>query len=175
MGGCKTKKCGCLDTGLTTPSPCPHDIYQCPNPDPCPETFSDCCVIHDGDPIVDIGINQGMTLCEILQLMALWLTNPACADPASPCKSVLGVHSIAITATTVQVGWTIIGSPLQFEVEYREVSAMSWTVNPPVNSPLTTDTIGGLLPNTYYYIRVKAICDAGSCYSVTILVKTKES
>jgi hypothetical protein len=172
---CKTKKCGCLDTGLTTPSPCPHDIYQCPNPDPCAETFSDCCIIHTGDTIVDLGIEQGYSLCQILQLLALWQTNPTCADPASACRSVLGLNSTVVTGTTIGLAWTSVGSPNSFQVEYREVSSFTWLLNPIVVAPTVVDTIGGLLLNSFYYIRVNAMCDTGTCYSVTILVKTKSA
>ena len=175
--GCKSKKCGCLDTGLTTPSPCPHDAYVCPDPDPCAETFSDCCIIHTGDSIVDIGINQGDSLCTILQQMALWMTNPQCADPNSACRSVLNLHTIAITPTTIKVGWQIVNTPTYCQVESKEASSLTWLLNPQVNYPGAIDTIGGLLPNTWYHIRVHAVCELPGgetgCYSVTILVKTK--
>lgn len=74
MSNCKTKKCGCLDVGLTTPSPCPHDQYECPNPEPCAETFSDCCIIHDGDGIADLNIQTGDRVCDIWQKIALAIT-----------------------------------------------------------------------------------------------------
>lgn len=71
MANCKKKKCGCLDTGLTTPTPCAHDTLECPLPDPCPETFSDCCIVHDGDGIAEFNIQTGDRLCDILQKIAL--------------------------------------------------------------------------------------------------------
>lgn len=74
MSHCKTKKCGCLDTGLTTQPPCEHDTPVCPNPDPCPETFSDCCVVHDGDGIADLNIQTGDRVCDIWQKIALAIT-----------------------------------------------------------------------------------------------------
>ena len=75
MSNCKTKKCGCLDTGLTTPTPCEHDTVLCPNPDPCPETFSDCCVVHDGDGIAELNIQTGDRVCDIWQKIALAISN----------------------------------------------------------------------------------------------------
>lgn len=169
---CKKKPCGCEDKGLTTPTPCVHDTFECPTPDPCSETFSDCCVVHNGDGIVDLGINQYDRMCDILQLLTLWITNPGCANPSSICRSVLGVHSIAVTPTTIKIGWTITGSPSAFQTEYKLSSAMSWTLNTAVGATATTDTIGGLTPGGVYYIRVRSTCINGSCYSVTIQVTT---
>lgn len=169
---CKIKKCGCTDTGLTTPTPCEHDTVSCPDPDPCPETFSDECVVHTGDEIVELGILQGDRLDDILQLLALWYTNPSCVQPGVGCSSPLGLHSIGITTTTIKLGWNPTTTALGYEVEYREVTNLSWTVNPQVLT--TVDTIGGLLPATSYYIRVKPVCLLPSlCYSVTIRVTTK--
>lgn len=71
MSKCKTKKCGCLDTGLTTPTPCAHDTPECPNPDPCSETFSDCCIVHNGDGIAELNIQTGDRVCDIWQKIAL--------------------------------------------------------------------------------------------------------
>lgn len=71
MKSCKTKKCGCIDTGLTTPTPCAHDTLECPTPDPCAETFSDCCVIHNGDGIAELNIQTGDRVCDIWQKIAL--------------------------------------------------------------------------------------------------------
>lgn len=175
MSNCKKKACGCIDTGLTTPTPCEHDTINCPSPEPCPETFSDECVIHTGDEIVELGIRTGDRLSDILQLIALYFTNPTCADPNSACSSPLGVHSITVTTGTISVGWNPTANALGYEVEYREVSAMSWTINPQVPQSATpVDIIGGLAPGTSYYIRVRPVCVLPSaCYSVTILVTTK--
>lgn len=172
---CKTKPCGCEDTGLHTPTPCIHDTFECPNPDPCAETFSDCCVVHNGDGIVDLGITEGARLCDMLQIITLFLTNPNCIIPGAICQSPLGLHSITITGTTVKVGWTSAGSPSAFQVEYKLASALTWTLNPALLPTATTDTIGGLTLNSDYYIRVRATCINTSCYSVTIHIKTKTS
>lgn len=173
---CKTKKCGCLDTGLTTQPPCPHDTPECPNPDPCSETFSDCCVRHSGDTIVDINIPQGEPLCVTLQKLALLITNPGCILPGSTCQSAVNFHSTLISTVTIELAWDAVATATSYTVEYREISAMSWLLNPSVGiTAFPTDTIGGLLPNTSYYIRVNTICTSGSCYSVTLLITTKPS
>lgn len=44
------KKCGCQDTFLTSPAPCPTPA-GCPNPEPCSETFNAQCIIYTGEDI----------------------------------------------------------------------------------------------------------------------------
>jgi hypothetical protein len=174
---CKTKKCGCEDQGLHTPTPCIHDTFECPNPDPCPETFSACCTIFDKDTIVDVGFNKGDSLCVILQKIALFLTNPTCANPNSTCKSALGLGSMITSPTTIKVGWSPNGTPTSYQVEYKKATDVTWSANPVLPNTSFTDVIGGLAPNTTYYIRVNSICASGpvdsQCYSVTISVLTK--
>ena len=176
MSLCKTKKCGCEDKGLTTPTPCEHDTIDCPTPEPCPETFSDCCVIHNGDSIVDLNILEGDRICDILQKLTLYITNPTCADPNGACPSVIGLKSLEITTTTIKVGWYPTPNATTYQVEYRNVNSLVWLVNPAVVQSLNpVDTIGLLTPGDSYYIRVRTICGVGpsDCRSVTILVKTK--
>jgi hypothetical protein len=48
---CKLVKCGCQDTYLTTPPPCP-DPGDCPEAQPCSEVFDAACIIYNGDPIL---------------------------------------------------------------------------------------------------------------------------
>lgn len=173
---CKTKRCGCEDQGLTTPTPCIHDTFNCPNPDPCPETFSACCTIFNRDTIIDTGIQNGDSLCNIVQIISLWLTNPVCMDPSATCKSPLNFFSTVITPTSIKVQWSPNGTPSNYQVEYKLATALTWILNPVVPNTQFTDTIGGLLPNKAYNIRVKGICSldpAAVCYSVTILTTTK--
>jgi hypothetical protein len=170
---CKKTPCSCEDQGLHTSPPCAQDTPECPNPEPCPETFSDCCVVHANDTIVDLDIKQGDRLCDILQKMTLLFTNPGCILPGSTCLSVLGLMSTTISPTTIGIKWQPSSTATQYITEYKLSTSLSWTMNPPVPlSPNPVDTIGGLLANTEYDIRVAAICLSGTCYSVTIRVKT---
>jgi len=91
------------------------------------------------------------------------------------CKSILGLHSTAITSSTIALAWLADISSINYQVEYKLASATSWTLNPlvgPIANPV--DTIGGLLADNDYHIRVNNICSLGTCYSVTILVRTKQ-
>jgi hypothetical protein len=47
----RCKKCGCEDTFLTSPAPCPTPA-GCPTPEPCSETFDSQCIIYTGDDIL---------------------------------------------------------------------------------------------------------------------------
>lgn len=90
------------------------------------------------------------------------------------CKAVLGLHSTSITSTSIALAWFTDPSSTSYQVEYKEATASSWIANTavaPAANPV--DTIGGLTPNTDYHIRVNNFCANGSCYSVTIIVKTK--
>lgn len=170
---CKNKPCGCEDHGLTTPPVCAQDTFDCPAPEPCSETFSDCCVIHINDTIVDINLQKGDRLCDILQRLTLLITNPGCILPGSTCLSVLGLQSTTITTTTIAIAWQPSTTAINYLVEYKLSSAVTWTALPaivPVANP--TAVIGGLTPGETYDIRVASICAAGSCYSVTIQTQT---
>ena len=48
---CSTAKCGCQDTMLTTPVPCPSPI-ACPDPEPCSEVLNAECIVYTGEPIM---------------------------------------------------------------------------------------------------------------------------
>lgn len=171
---CKTTPCGCEDQGLTTNTPCAQDTPECPNPSPCAETFSADCVVYTQDTILDLGILQGENLTRTLQRITLLFTNPTCILPNSPCLSVLNLHSTSIGSTTIKVAFDASSTAIGYIVEYKTSVAVSWTLNPVL--PLSAnpvDIIGGLVPNTDYDIRVSALCALGSCYSVTIRVKTK--
>jgi hypothetical protein len=48
------KKCGCQDSFLTSPAPCPTPT-GCPTPEPCSEVFNSECVIYTGD-VLESGI-----------------------------------------------------------------------------------------------------------------------
>jgi hypothetical protein len=172
---CKCKKLPCTcEEGLHTQPSCAQDTPECPDPEPCSETFSDCCVVHANDTIVDLDIKQGDRLCDILQKITLLFTNPGCILPGAPCLSVLGLMSTSIATTVIKVKWQPSTTAIQYILEYKASTSFTWLLNPAVPlSPNPTDTIGGLLPNTEYDIRIATICTFGICYSVTIRVKTK--
>jgi len=90
------------------------------------------------------------------------------------CKAVTGLHSTIISSTTISLAWLMEQSAVNYQVEYKEATAIAWTLNATITpSANPTDIIGGLTPDTEYHIRVNNICTDGSCQSVIIIVKTK--
>jgi len=164
------KPCGCNDTYIKTTSPC--DIPVCPSPSPCSETFSTDCAIYTGDNIVDLDIQYGDPMSNVIQKFALLITNPGCAFPTSPCQSVVGFNSSSVSSTAVKLVWMQAINATNYQVEFRKKTATVWTQNPAVTT--LYDTIGNLTPDTEYYIRVNSICSGGVCTSLTISITTKK-
>jgi hypothetical protein len=69
--GCNKAKCGCQDTMLTSPAPCPTPI-GCPSPEPCSEVFDAQCVIYTGENIMcntDIVVPTNTSMSDALKLI----------------------------------------------------------------------------------------------------------
>ena len=70
--GCSKAKCGCQDTMLTSPTPCPSPV-GCLTPEPCSEVLDAQCIIYTGDPIMcgpQVLIPTNTSLADALQLIA---------------------------------------------------------------------------------------------------------
>jgi hypothetical protein len=64
--------CGCKDSFLTTPPPCPTP-ENCPDPQPCSEVFDAQCIIYTGQPIIcgeDVVVPSNTNMAEALNLIA---------------------------------------------------------------------------------------------------------
>lgn len=171
---CKTKPCGCEDKGLTTQTPCSQNTPDCPDPEQCAETFSGECIVYTGDTIVDADIQYGDRFNEIVQKLTLMILNPGCMTVGATCQSALGVMSIAITTTTASIKWDAVPFATSYVVEYKKPTDLAWLAMPAVfPTPYPSQAIGGLTPNTDYWVRVRTVCPLGSCYSLTILIRTK--
>jgi hypothetical protein len=67
---CK-KNCGCQDSFLTSPAPCPTP-QGCPEPEPCSEVFDAQCIIYTGEPITcngDTVVPSNTNMAEALRLI----------------------------------------------------------------------------------------------------------
>lgn len=193
MATCKTcgntcgsqGKCGCNDSVLHLPPNC--NPPNCPNPEPCPETFSDCCTIHNGDtftyiveeaivPGPQFTIYQGERLCDTWQR---FINYYFCGTDNG--KVPYGLKSTNITSTTLTIAWTpspTINNLEYYEVFYSPVSSIGFVSAGTVPYSNTTPslTITGLTPNTSYYVYV-IVTDglAKPCPSVSLILTTKVS
>ncbi len=177
---CTKAPCGCEDQALTTGSPCVAPT--CPNPEPCAETWSDCCVIHNGDSYTYIpkglteaptfDILQGERMCDTWQR---FLAYYECSPTAVPAP--YGLKSKSITSTTINVAWTPVSAATSYEVWYSLTGTISWVSAGTVNQNTTPNfTITGLTPNTTYYVHVVATDGVEeSCRSVSLILTTKQA
>lgn len=191
MANCKTcgnecgsqGKCGCNDTVLHLPPNCnPPD---CPNPELCPETFSDCCIVHNGNsftyvidptkPDQQLGFttNQGEKWCDIWQRFII------SRNCLSEFQAPYGFKANTVTSTTINVSWYQVpdleGYEIQFiaEADYPGAFTVAGTV---LNNTTPNFTLTGLTPNTTYYVLVRSYAgDVFSCPSVTLIITTKVS
>src|SRR3989304_2590229 len=94
--------CGCKDSALTTNLPCPPGT-PCINPEPCAQVWDMHCIIYTGNTIVDLDINPGDRMDEIMQKLILNGLNPGCVDPTSTCQSALNLAAQVIGTTSITV------------------------------------------------------------------------
>jgi hypothetical protein len=169
------KKCGCKDRPLVTQAGCSPNA-ECPNPEECSETISTACSVYTGDSLIELGIIKGERLDIILQRLGLFILNPGCITPGSGCQSALGVKTYYIGPTSAKVQWQAVPGATSYQLEYKTAAATSWVLSPAVavilDQETYTDAIGGLLPNTEYYVRINTTCSSGGCYSLIISFTT---
>ena len=172
---CKKSRCGCKDASLTTQAGCSTNP-ACDNGDPCPETFAAQCTVYTGNSLPDLGIVYGDRLDVILQRLGLFILNPGCITPDSGCQSAIGVKTSTIGATNATIKWEAFDLATEYQVEYKLASSGTWTISPAITpvsgQTIYSDVIGGLTPNSLYYVRVKTTCAAGDCYSFIISFTT---
>ena len=73
----KCAKCGCKDSFLTSPPPCPTPA-GCPDPIPCQEVLSSDCIIYNGPDLLcngDIVVYQDATWTELLENIIEYFCN----------------------------------------------------------------------------------------------------
>lgn len=117
---CGCKKCGCSDSALTTPPPCPTP-EGCPNPLPCSEYFDAECVIYSGDPIecidqivVNTNTNLADALNDLIAFFCEFITEPDLGSVVEVCNTneYLTITSVTNPATGVTT-YTICFDPTQ--------------------------------------------------------------
>lgn len=97
MADCNKKKpCGCEDSGLTTPSPCIHDIPECPE-ECCSETFDSECIIYNGLGNECLEIVPGETVQEVLDDIMTSLATLKCVSCVTTVIPANGTIDLSLT------------------------------------------------------------------------------
>ena len=140
----KCTKCGCRDSFLTSPPPCPTPA-GCPDPIPCQEVLSSDCIIYNGPDIScngDILIYQDSTWTELLEDLVEYF-----------CSTYSNIPEILCSGDVVVIDGSSVNSALEQIVEYFCAALVN--IQPTTaNNGLTMSTIanvqlgGPLIQNT---------------------------
>lgn len=183
---CKKVPCGC-EQGINAAPPCATGAPSCPNPEPCAETFSDCCIIHNGDsftyvqnltavpaqeavdpgPIIDgPKVNTGFTILQGERLCDTWqrfISFYYCQNSISSNLEIpYGLKSKAITSTSITIGWTPTTSATSYDVYYTGASSGIFiNAGNVLQNTNPSFTITGLSADKTYYVYVVANYTSG--------------
>lgn len=171
---CEAKYCGCADKAIPVSPPCGQGTAFCPDPEPCPETFSAECIVYTGDSLPQLGISKGDRLDDIIQRFGLWFLNQVCIDPSTAtCASVTGLHTTLISTNQVNLSWTAVSNATSYTIVYSNDNGATWNQIVP-DSVNTFFSVTNLLPDTTYLFKVVTNCGTpGSCESLEIEVTTQ--
>ena len=86
-------------------------------------------------------------------------TPPACGNPT-------GLNETAITTSSATVGWSAVGSALNYDVDYKAASSGTW-INAATGTTSLSVNLSGLSASTAYDWRVRANCSGGAGSYVT--------
>ena len=139
----KCAKCGCRDSFLTSPPPCPTP-QGCPDPIPCQEVLSSDCVIYNGPDIScngDVIITSDSTWAELLEDLVSYF-----------CTTYGSVPLISCGVTPVVTAGSSVNSALQQVVAYfcAAISSLATvTANNGLTKTVNNIQLGGpLVQNT---------------------------
>ena len=96
--GCSKISCGCGDSFLTTPPPCPTPV-DCPTAQPCSEVFDAQCVVYTGLDIEcdnDVVVASGASVAEALNDLITYF-----CENTGPTTVINEGTGIDVTSTTV--------------------------------------------------------------------------
>jgi len=96
--GCSKISCGCGDSFLTTPPPCPTPV-DCPDKQPCSEVFDAACVVYTG-PDLQCGLDDVVLTNTPLNLALEDIIGYFCAN-TGPITVINEGTGIDVTSTTV--------------------------------------------------------------------------
>lgn len=169
-GTCE-KDCGCIPTGMTTPSYCPSDNPPCPEPAPCNETFDSNCIVYTGADLPCIDVATGDSVQTIITTLNDLLEPFFCLQ----CTTLMVP---ANASTNVAYDQVLTWGAVQGATSYNVYFGTSPT-NPPLVSTGQVGTsytpLYPFLENTTYYWKVVPINAGGpatNCPTYSFTTKT---
>jgi hypothetical protein len=164
---CKNDDCGCKDQPITTVNNLCNTV-GCAESPACEEYISSQCTIQTFG-INEIGLGENATFAEMMQRVILLTTDPTCLSGGT-CGATPYLFATGKTATSISIGWKAVAAATSYQVEYKEESALSFTLLP--SQATLSAVISNLSSGFTYHFRVNTTCSVGTCYSVTIIVTT---
>jgi len=156
----KTKNCGCQDVGLHTPSPCEQGTPECPNPNPCSETFDSNCVMYNGTDSSCIEIKAGSTVQDVIELLIEKIDPFICLSCVSAVLPVSGSIDIGLTPTLT---WNDVPTATSYDIYFDQNQPPTTLIVNTSNTSYTLQTpIAPLNPSTHYYWKVVPKNSGGS-------------
>ena len=183
---CEPKYCGCADKAIPAAPPCGQGTADCPDPEPCAETFAAECIVYTGDSMPELGITKGDRMDKVIQALGMWILNPLCQQPyqgnfnnqvPNDCVGVIDVKTETITSSSITLSWDASPTAQTYTVAWAEVpppmTSLSWMSVTNLTSTVTT--VANLDPSTEYYFKVTTICDEGppTVYCESLVIKAK--
>ena len=160
---CGCKKCGCSDTGLITPLPCPTPL-GCPNPEPCSEVLDAQCVVYSGldiecidQVVVATDTNLAEALNDIIAFFCEYITEPDLGSVVEVCDTneYLELTSVTNPLTGVTT-YTICFDPTQLPV-VTLTSGTGINITSNVIGNTTTYTVNAVAKEFFYDDNIQTI------------------
>jgi hypothetical protein len=142
--GCSNINCGCKDSFLTTPPPCPTPV-DCPTAQPCAEVFDAQCVVYTGLDIecgTDVVVATNDSVATSLQnIVDYFCTKPAADITVVEAGDNVSVDTATVGNTTTYTVNAIIPCPMDVTIIDSQVVVRGYFA----------DVTGGTAPYTYQW------------------------
>lgn len=165
--------CGCKDSFLTTPAPCPTP-EGCPDPQPCSEVFDAQCIVYTGDPIIcdqDTVVATNDTVADALNNIVDYVCNQSAGCCPTFVVEIDRSQSLEFGLDTILTNGT---APFTYEWSYAQSTTLDDFRGILLTGPVTNASVNLIVDQTKYYIA--EISDVSKrVYSSNIKVKVTDS
>ena len=162
--------CGCKDSFLTSPTPCPIPI-DCPEAQPCIEAFNAQCVIYSGDPIIcapDVIVATDTNVADALNQVVDYVCNQ---QPIACCPTfVVNINEISIKPYTLGSTLTNGTPPFTYEWSYAQNDFIGMSI-----VGLGTSAVQQLNVVSGYYVDAPAYIINNNIYQTLVRVRVTDS